>query len=76
MRFAAGFLGLLGVVLALSSAAQAAPTAFATYGQPALEAINQSYLDKRWLMHNTELRRPAIGRRQVGGCPTGGRHPP
>lgn len=44
MRFGACFVGVLGVVLALSGAAQAAPTAFATYGQPALEAINQSYL--------------------------------
>jgi len=44
MRFTACLLGALGLMLALGGAVQAAPTAFETYGQPALEAINQSYL--------------------------------
>jgi hypothetical protein len=44
MRFTACFFGALGLMLALGGVAQAAPTAFDTYGQPALEAIHQSYL--------------------------------
>lgn len=44
MKLTACILGVLGLMCALGSAAQAAPTAFETYGQPALEAIHQSYL--------------------------------
>jgi hypothetical protein len=40
----AGFVLLVLGALAVLSVAHAAPTPFETYGQPALEAINQSYL--------------------------------